>query len=100
MNIVYFSGDGSGCGARLLKKYGAKILGGLHLQMPDTVADVKLLKKSPEKNRMILKTAEEKINRTAKLIQSKTCRLKLHNLLQVRQFLSKTGNHNYREKDF
>ncbi len=66
-----FSGDGSGCGARLLKKYGAKILGGLHLQMPDTVADVKLLKKSPEKNRMILKTAEEKINRTAKLIQSK-----------------------------
>ena len=66
-----FSGDGSGCGARLLKKYGAKILGGLHLQMPDTVADVKFLKKSPEKNRMILKTAEEKINRTAKLIQSK-----------------------------
>ena len=31
-----FSGDGTGCGARLLKKCGANILGGLHLRMPDT----------------------------------------------------------------
>ena len=30
-----FSGDGAGCAARLLKKYGALILGGLHIKMPD-----------------------------------------------------------------
>ncbi|MBQ2295240.1 MAG: NAD(P)H-dependent oxidoreductase, partial [Spirochaetales bacterium] len=29
-----FSGDGSGILGRLLKKYGAKIIGGLHLKMP------------------------------------------------------------------
>lgn len=64
-----FSGDGSGCGARLLKKYGANILGGLHLKMPDTVADVKLLKKTFEQNKAIIKNADEKINHMAKLIQ-------------------------------
>ena len=30
-----FSGDRAGCTARLLKKYGANILGGLHIKMPD-----------------------------------------------------------------
>ena len=40
-----FSGDGAGCSARLLKKYGAKVVGGLHIHMPDSVCDVKLLKK-------------------------------------------------------
>lgn len=40
-----FSGDGAGCSARLLKKYGAKIVGGFHIRMPDSVCDVKLLKK-------------------------------------------------------
>ena len=29
--------------ARLFKKYGAKILGGLHIKMPDCIGDVKLL---------------------------------------------------------
>ena len=42
-----FSGDGTGCSARLLKKCGATILGGLHLKMPDSVCDSKLLKKKP-----------------------------------------------------
>ena len=46
-----FSGDGAGCSARLLKKYGAEIVGGLHIRMPDTVCDVKLLKKSPKRIR-------------------------------------------------
>lgn len=41
-----FSGDGAGCSARLLKKYGAKIVGGFHIRMPDSVCDVKLLKKT------------------------------------------------------
>jgi hypothetical protein len=46
-----FSGDGTGCAARILKKYGAQILGGLQIKMPDSVCDSKLLKKSIEKNR-------------------------------------------------
>ena len=43
-----FSGDGTGCTARLLKKYGAEILGGLQIKMPDSVCDSKLLKKGIE----------------------------------------------------
>ena len=35
-----FSGDGAGCSARVLKKCGAKIVGGLHIRMPDAVCDV------------------------------------------------------------
>ena len=66
-----FSGDGTGCGARLLKKYGANILGGLHLRMPDTVADVKLLKKSSEENKEIIKNTEEKISVISKMLQNK-----------------------------
>lgn len=66
-----FSGDGTGCGARLLKKCGANILGGLHLRMPDTVADVKLLKKSSEKNKVIIKNTEEKISAISKMLQNK-----------------------------
>lgn len=46
-----FSGDGAGCAARLLKKYGAEVVGGLHICMPDSIGDVKLLKKTVEKNR-------------------------------------------------
>lgn len=60
-----FSGDGAGCTARLLKKYGATILGGLHIKMPDSVCDSKLLKKTEEKNRQIVSDAAKKIKRTA-----------------------------------
>ena len=60
-----FSGDGAGCSARLLKKYGAKVVGGLHIHMPDSVCDVKLLKKSIEKNREIIKAADKKIENCA-----------------------------------
>ena len=63
-----FSGDGAGCAARLLKKYGAKILGGLHLVMPDCIGDVKLLKKSPEKNCKVIAKSDKKIEKTAKQI--------------------------------
>lgn len=56
-----FSGDGAGCAARLLRKYGANILGGLHVKMPDCIGDVKLLKKPLEENRKIVGKAEEKI---------------------------------------
>ncbi len=56
-----FSGDGAGCAARLLKRYGASILGGLHLRMPDSVCDVRLLKKPLEQNRQIVLAADAKI---------------------------------------
>lgn len=56
-----FSGDGTGCSARILKKYGARILGGLHLRMPDCIGDEKILKKSLVKNRDMVKKAELKI---------------------------------------
>ena len=62
-----FSGDGAGVLGRLLKKYGAKITGGLHLRMPDSICDEKALKKPFEKNRELVKTAEEKAVNAAKL---------------------------------
>ncbi len=56
-----FSGDGAGCSARLLKKYGAKILGGLQVKMPDSVCDSKMLKKPFSVNQELLRKADEKI---------------------------------------
>lgn len=64
-----FSGDGAGCTARLLKKYGAVILGGLHIKMPDSVCDNKLLKKTLEQNKEIIIQADKKIEFTARQIK-------------------------------
>lgn len=64
-----FSGDGTGCIARLLKKYGAEILGGLQIKMPDSVCDSKLLKKGIEENRQIVKNADKRIEQTAEQIK-------------------------------
>ena len=58
-----FSGDGAGILARRLRKYGAQIIGGLHLKMPDSIADEKELKRPIEKNVELVKAAEKKINR-------------------------------------
>lgn len=60
-----FSGDGAGVSARLFKKYGAEISGGLHIKMPDCIGDVELLKKSPDDNREIIKQAAQKIDEAA-----------------------------------
>lgn len=60
-----FSGDGAGCTARLLMQYGANIMGGLHMKMPDCIGDEKVLKKTLEQNRQIVKTAETKIKDSA-----------------------------------
>ncbi len=65
-----FSGDGTGCAARLFKKYGAKVLGGLHIKMPDCIGDVKLLKKTLEENRKIVAKAEIKLNNAINKIKS------------------------------
>ncbi|MGN1202833.1 MAG: EFR1 family ferrodoxin [Eubacterium sp.] len=64
-----FSGDGAGCTARLLKKYGATILGGLHIKMPDSVCDSKLLKKTIEQNKEIVIKADKKIEFAAQQIK-------------------------------
>lgn len=65
-----FSGDGAGCLARILRKYKANILGGLHLKMPDCIGDVKLLKKSLEENKIIVKSTELKIKKTVSNIKN------------------------------
>lgn len=65
-----FSGDGAGCSARLLKKYGANIIGGLHLKMPDCIVDVKALKKSLEENKTVVKKADIKIKETVENIKN------------------------------
>lgn len=59
-----FSGDGAGILARLLKKYGAVIVGGLHLKMPDSICDEKALKRSFEENKRLVMKAEEKIGKS------------------------------------
>lgn len=64
-----FSGDGTGCAARPLKKYGAQILGGVQIKMPDSVCDNKLLKKSMEENRQIVKCADQRIEQIAEQIR-------------------------------
>lgn len=56
-----FSGDGAGILARLLKKYGAVITGGLHLKMPDSICDEKVLKRPLEINKKLVSNAEIKI---------------------------------------
>jgi len=63
-----FSGDGTGCVARLLKKYGAVILGGVQIKMPDSVCDSKLLKKSIEENKAIVRAADARIKQIAEQI--------------------------------
>ncbi len=56
-----FSGDGTGCTARLFRKYDATVLGGLHIKMPDCIGDEKVLKKTPEANKALVLQAENKI---------------------------------------
>lgn len=65
-----FSGDGAGCAARLLKGCGAEVLGGLHLKMPDSICDEKLLKRSTEENWALIKAADDKIDRWAERIKA------------------------------
>ena len=64
-----FSGDGSGILGRLLHQYGAKIIGGLHLKMPDSIGDEKVLKRPLEKNKELVKKAEQKIRKSVQLLK-------------------------------
>lgn len=67
-----FSGDGCGCGARILKSYGATIIGGIQVKMPDCIADEKALKRTLEKNKLIVRQATQKLNKAAKLYMQGT----------------------------
>lgn len=67
--MALFSGDGAGCSARLFKKYGAEIIGGLHLKMPDCIGDEKILKKSVKKNREIIEKSAQKIIRSVENLE-------------------------------
>ena len=64
-----FSGDGSGMLGRLLEGYGAEVIGGLHLKMPDSIGDEKALKRPLEKNKELVKNAELKIKDSVKLLK-------------------------------
>lgn len=64
-----FSGDGAGLAARLLRRHGAQVAGGLHVKMPDCICDVRALKRSPEKNREIVAAAGEKLDRAARRLR-------------------------------
>lgn len=57
-----FCGDGAGCLARLLKKHGANVVGGLHLCMPNSSCDVKARIRPFEKNKQLIKDADAKID--------------------------------------
>lgn len=61
-----FAGDGTGCAARLLKKYGAVITGGIQIKMPDSIGDCKALKKTAEQNKAVVKKAEQRVAEIAK----------------------------------
>lgn len=65
-----FSGDGAGVLARLLQKYGANIVGGLHLKMPDSIGDEKALKRPLEENKKLVRNAEQKIERTVQALKN------------------------------
>lgn len=65
-----FSGDGAGILARRLHRYGAQITGGLHLKMPDSIADEKALKRSAEKNKELVRAAEKKIDKAVRGMKS------------------------------
>ena len=59
--MALFSGDGAGCSMRLLKKYGADVVGGLHLKMPDSIGDEKILKRNISDNKKIVEQTDKKI---------------------------------------
>ena len=67
-----FSGDGSGCLARLLKKHGGIILGGIHLKMPDCIIDVAILKKNDLEEQRLIDKAVLKIKQSAQLYKNST----------------------------
>lgn len=65
-----FSGDGAGILARLLHRYGAVVTGGLHLKMPDSICDERVLKRTLESNRKLIMRAGDKIKKAVSGIKN------------------------------
>ena len=64
-----FSGDGSGLLGRILESCGAEVIGGLHLKMPDSIADEKALKRPLKKNKELVRQADQKIKEAVKKLK-------------------------------
>lgn len=60
-----FSGDGAGCAARILRRVGAKITGGVHVKMPAFILDVAIFSYSAQKNERVIKEANAKLERAS-----------------------------------
>lgn len=65
-----FSGDGAGLSARLFRKCGAVVLGGVHIKMPDCIGDVKMLKRTLQDNVQIVLNADAKIDKAIEAIKN------------------------------
>ena len=68
--MALFSGDGAGVLGRLFRKYGATITGGLHLKMPDSIGDERVLKRTLKRNRQLVERAAKKAARAAACVKS------------------------------
>lgn len=96
-----FSGDGSGVLGRLLQEYGAEIIGGLHLKMPDSIADERVLKRPLEKNIDIVKEAEKKIkNAVYKLKQGTPTQEGIGTFCRIAGFLGQRFIFGYKTKSY
>ena len=88
-SMAMFSGDGSGVLARLLKKHGAVITGGLHVRMPDSICDEKVFDRPFEKNRQAVAAAKQKAQKAADRYKSgHPCRQGLGVLPRFAGFIS------------
>ena len=69
-----FSGDGAGLLARELEACGARVIGGLHAKMPDSIGDVSLLKHPLEKNKNTVRKSGEKARKAARWLKERKAR--------------------------
>ena len=60
-----FSGDGTGCAARILRRAGARITGGAHIRMPAFILDVTTFSYSAQKNERLIKETNAKLERAS-----------------------------------
>ena len=96
-----FSGDGSGILGRLLHSYGAEVIGGLHLKMPDSIGDEKALKRPLETNKELVRCAESKIKESVRLLkEGKPTREGLGPLYQMAGFLGQRLYFGHKTKEY
>ena len=65
-----WSGDGTGCSARVFEKYGGTVIGGLHLKMPDCIGDEKVLKKTTVEKKALISQTDSKICSSAEKLKA------------------------------